>query len=142
MSGTSDWRDQRRAAFEAHAASLARQKAAETARAQALIDDFVSRITAAGVGAHPLRARAAGGRSTYRTGLTGWYIRRNHALAVGADGHFYILDVPSSARYRLFGVDVHSSDPPLVVGAGARDGESMPLEELLEQRLAAGADFD
>lgn len=136
------WRDQRREAFEAHAAALARRKAAETDRARAIIADFVARMSARSVPAHPLRARVAGGRGTYRTGLTGWYVRRNHALGVGVDGEFYILDVPPSLRARFFGADVEPSDPPLVVGEGARDGESIPLDELLEQRLAAGADFD
>ncbi len=142
MSGDTNWREERRAAFEAHAASLARQKAAENQRAQAMIDDFVSRM-AATVPAHPLRAQVAGRGGTYRTRthLTGWYIRRNHALAVGAGGEFYILDVPASLRSRVFGVDMAPADPPLVVGEGARDGESIPLEELLEQRLTAGSGF-
>ena len=33
------------------------------------------------------------------------------------------------------------SDPPLAVGVGARDGESMPLKELLRLRLEAGDEW-
>ena len=136
-----NWRDQRREAFEAHAAALARRKEAETARARAIVGDFVARMMAQSVPPHPLRARVADGRRSYRTKLTGWYVRRNRALAVGVDGEFYILDTPPSLRKWLLGADVMPSDPPLVVGEGARDGESIPLDELLEQRLAAGSDF-
>lgn len=137
----SNWRDQRREAIEAQAAALARRKGAETEQARALVASFVARMAELGVAPHPLRARVANGRATYRTALTGWYVRRNHSLGVGADGEFYILDVPASVRSRLFGADVAPSDPPLVVGAGARDGESMPLEELLARRAEAGSDF-
>ncbi|PSL01333.1 hypothetical protein CLV30_11463 [Haloactinopolyspora alba] len=136
-----DWREHRKEAFEAHAAALERRKAAETQRARAQIADFVTRMREEGVAAHPLRARTGDGRATYRTGLTGWYVRRNRSLAIGADGEFYILDVPASVRARLFGAVITPSDPPLIVGAGARDGESMPLDELLARRAAAGADF-
>ena len=83
----------------------------------------------------PLRARAAGRRTTYRTGLAGWYLRRNKTLAIGVDGTFLILDVPPSARACFRGTHVAPSDPPLVVGRGARDGESIDLADLLAQRL-------
>jgi hypothetical protein len=141
MTGEPSWRDQRREAFRAHADALARQQAAETERARALVAEFVTAMRSAGIAAHPLRARAAEGAVTYRTGLTGWYVRRNHAMAVGEDGAFYVLDVPRSVAARLTGVRVAPSDPPLHAGVGARDGESMPLEQLLRQRLEAGSDF-
>ncbi|WP_116947817.1 hypothetical protein [Jiangella endophytica] len=141
MSGEGSWRDQRREAVKAHADALARKQAAETERARALVAEFVVAMTAAGVVPGPLRARAADGAVRYKTGLRGWYVRRNQAMAVGEDGAFYVLDVPRSTRSRLLGVRVAPSDPPLQVGVGARDGESMPLERLLRQRLEAGTDF-
>jgi hypothetical protein len=82
-----------------------------------------------------LRARVAGRRTTYRTGHLGWYVRRNRTLAVGEDGSFLILEVPASLRSRIGGVDIAPSDPPLVVGRGARDGETIDLADLLAQRL-------
>lgn len=140
MDAEPSWREQRREAFRAHSEALARQKEAETERARGIVADFVAGMTERGVPPHPLRARSAGG-GTYRTALTGWYIRRNHSLAVDPAGRFYILDVPSGLGHRVFGAHVEPSDPPLHVGVGARDGESMPLEALLQLRLGAGADW-
>ncbi|TDD72223.1 hypothetical protein E1262_02560 [Jiangella aurantiaca] len=139
--GEGSWREQRRDVVRAQAEALARKQAAETERAKALVAEFVAAMTAAGVPAHPLRARAAEGAVRYKTGLRGWYVRRNGAMAVGEDGAFYLMDVPRSPRSRLLGVRIAPSDPPLHVGVGARDGESMPLERLLRQRLEAGPDF-
>jgi len=39
---------------------------------------------------------------------------------------------------RLRGVTVEPQDPPLQVGRGARDGESIDLDALLARRLDAG----
>jgi hypothetical protein len=61
--------------------------------------------------------------------------------AIGVDGNFYIMSAPNSLFAKVTGVVVHPSDPPLVVGAGGRDGESMPIAEILALRLAAGDDF-
>ena len=80
-------------------------------------------------------ARVPGRRTTYRTERTGWYVRQNRSLAIGADGGFYVLDVPASVKSRMFGATVVPSDPPLVVGRGARDGESIDLAELLRRAL-------
>lgn len=133
MDGTS-WREQRREASAAHAAALGQRKARETAKARELLSGFVREIQALGVEPEPLQARTASG-SGYRTGITGWYLRRNKTVAVDAEGNFYLLGTPSSVKGRLFGVQVEPSDPPLIVGLGARDGESIPLEELLRLRL-------
>ena len=122
-------------AIARRAAALDRQRGVEIAKARTLIADFVSAMRARGVPPVPLRARVPGRRVTYRTGHTGWYIRQNRSLAIGARGEFYILDVPASLRSRLFGATVQPSDPPLVVGRGARDGESIDLAELLRRAL-------
>ncbi|MBE9937819.1 hypothetical protein G8C60_01520, partial [Cellulosimicrobium cellulans] len=61
----------------------------------------------------------------------GWYLRRNHSVAVGEDGEFYVLSVPGGVRARLRGVAVEPSDPPLVLGKGGRDGESIDLADAL-----------
>jgi hypothetical protein len=62
-------------------------------------------------------------------------------VAVGSDGEFYVLAVPASLRARLRGAAVEPSEPRLVIGAGGGDGESVPLAELLQRRLAAGPDW-
>jgi hypothetical protein len=36
---------------------------------------------------------------------------------------------------------VEPTEPRLVIGAGGGDGESLPLRELLDRRLAAGPDW-
>lgn len=128
-----DSRRERAEAIAAQSAALNRQRDAEIARAQRLIDEFVATMDERGIPPARLRARVPGRRTTYRTGRTGWYIRQNGSLAVGTDGEFYILDVPASVKSRVFGASVERSDPPLVVGRGARDGESFDLAELLSR---------
>lgn len=135
---TEDWQERRRAAAVEHAATLDRKRAAESREAQALLDDFVTRAASQGLRTSSLLARAHNGRSLYRTGLTGWYLKRNGSLAVTEDGDFYLMSASASLRARLTGTTLAPADPPLAVGVGARDGESMPLRELLRLRLEAG----
>jgi hypothetical protein len=59
-------------------------------------------------------------------------------IAVGTDGGYYVLSVPASLRARITGVTIEPQDPRLIVGEGARDGESVPLKTLLQMRLDAG----
>jgi hypothetical protein len=67
--------------------------------------------------------------------LTGWYVDRARTRAVDVTGRFHLLTVPGGLRARLFGVDPQPSPAPLVVGAGGRDGESIPLRTLLTRLL-------
>lgn len=136
-----EWQQRRRAAAAEHADVLARRKSAESEQARAQLAAFVRAATERGLATTSLRARAYNGRATYRTDLTGWYLKRNGSLAVDTQGSFYVLSAHTSLRARLRGATVPPSDPPLVVGVGGRDGESMPLQQLLELRLAAGDDW-
>ena len=135
MGNESRWREERRQAAVEHAAALERKKAAETAQAHELLVGFVATMRSRGVEPEPLRAQVVGSSASYRTGVRGWYLRRNRSIGVDADANFYILGVPASLKSRLSGVRVLPSDPPLVVGQGGRDGESIPLAELLRLRL-------
>lgn len=135
------WQQQRREAYVEHAAALQRRKAAESAEAAELLAGFVTTVRARGVAPVELRARAANG-ATYRTGLRGWYLKRNHSVAVDEAGRYYLLDVPASLTARFRGVTVEPTDPPLAVGVGGRDGESMSMQELLRLRLEAGTGWD
>jgi hypothetical protein len=141
VDGELSWREKRREASAVHAAALERRKAAETAQARAQLADFVREMKQRGVEPRPLRASVVGSGASYRTDITGWYLRRNRSLGVDADGNFYILGVPASLKARLLGVRILPSDPPLTVGLGARDGESMPLEQLLRLRLEESDDW-
>lgn len=135
------WREGRRHAAAEHAAALQRRKAAESEQARALIERFVAEARARGLRTTELRARSYSGRTTYRTGVTGWYLRRDRSLGVGEDGSFYVLSVPGSLADRFRGARLTPEDPPLAVGAGARDGESMALDALLRLRLESGDDW-
>jgi hypothetical protein len=122
-------------AIAARAAVADRQRVAERARAQLLIDEFIAAMHERGAAPVRLRSRVPGRRATYRTRHFGWYIRANRSLAVSVDGAFYVLDTRPSLRSRLFGVEIAGSEPPLVVGRGARDGESIELADLLRRTL-------
>jgi hypothetical protein len=125
----------------ARADGLGRAKAAESRAAAVLIADFARRAAKGGLATTRLRARSYGGNASYRTNVDGWYIRRDHSIGVGADGTFYVLSTPTSLAARISGVVMTPSDAPLELGRGARDGESIPLADALERRLAAGDAF-
>lgn len=132
------WSQQRLLAVQRHAEADARRRATETGQARRLIAEFAQEARVRGLRSRALIARGYDGRSRYRTGLRGWYLRSDGVLAVGEDGGFYVLTVPASLRARFTGVTVAPEEPRLVIGEGAGDGERIPLRELLELRLAAG----
>lgn len=129
------WRRQRTEAAEHQQRELDRRRAAESAAARDLLADFVAAARARGIAPEPLRARTFTGGATYRTSVEGWYLRRNRSVAVGTDGEFYVLGVPASISARLRGARLVPSDPPLVLGKGGRDGESVDLAEALARVL-------
>jgi hypothetical protein len=137
MGEASDWPRRRREAFAMHAAAFDRQRAADTAQARELLAGFVQDMVKRHRRPARLRARVPDSRTTYRTNLTGWYLRRNRSLAVSVEGDLYVLDTARSLRAWLLGVRIPPIDPSLRVGVGARDGESVPLDRLLRQRLDA-----
>lgn len=131
-----DWTEERTRIVAAQAAAAERAAAKETAQAQALVDGFVAEARRRGVPPQPLLApgRRQGARR-YRTGLMGWYLSRDDRVAVDTDGRYYVLRAQGGLCERLLGATVQPSDPPLVVGRGARDGESIDLSRLLQRRL-------
>lgn len=129
--------DRDRDAF-ALAARLDRQRQAESAQATAKIQAFVERARAAGMQPQRLHARPYSGRTLLKTNIVGWYIKRDCSVGIGIDGGFYLLHAPGGLSARLKGVHLEPADPPLELGRGARDGESMPLETALAIRLEAG----
>lgn len=130
-----DWKDERTRIVAAQAAAAERAMAKETAQAQALVDAFVTEARRRGVEPVPLHAPGRGERGRYRTGLLGWYLSRDDRVAVDTERRFYVLRARGGLRERLLGATVQPSDPPLVVGRGARDGESIDLQDLLQRRL-------
>ncbi|WP_091645279.1 hypothetical protein [Micromonospora pallida] len=136
-----DWREQRQRAVRAHADADERRREAERAEAAELVAWFVGEAIRRGLPPVPLVAGSYSGGGRYRTGLTGWYVDRAATRAVDVEGRFYLLTVPGGLRSRLFGAAPEPHPAPLVVGAGGRDGESVPLRELLTRRLDAGKDW-
>lgn len=116
---------------EALARSAARH---EADRAQVLIDEFIWQATTLGIAPVPLRATTMSGHDV-RTDKTGWYIRRNRSIAVGADGGYYILTVPGGLLDRIRGVQLRATPPSLQVGRGGRDGETGDLKDFLARAL-------
>lgn len=128
------WREERREAAAAHADALERRRQAESAQARTLIAQFLERARAQGVPPVPLRARSYDG-ARYRTPLRGWYLRLDESIAIDTDGEFYLLRTPPSLAGRLRGVTPAPSDPPLVLGAGGKDGESIDIADALTRAL-------
>lgn len=130
------WREQRREAAGAHAEALAARQRAESARARTMIEEFLDQARTRGVAPVPLHARSYDGRARYRTPLQGWYLRRDETVGIDTAGQFYVLTAPPSLIARFRGVQPTPQDPPLVIGAGGKDGESIDLPEALARVLA------
>lgn len=128
-----------RAAYHVEADRKRRER--ESAKAQVLVDEFVRDATAAGLTTTELTARPYSGRGRYRTGLQGWYLRTDLSIGVDVHGGYHPLVVTPQRWGRLRGVTLTPTPPPLQVGEGARDGESIALAALLKLRLDAGDTF-
>jgi len=116
-------------------AELAEQRQQdESAQAQVLIDEFVRQAEALGLA--PVDLKATVGGRLVRTDVRGWYLRRDHTIAIGTDGGYYRLGLPGGWAARLRGVHPTPSPPPLVVGRGGKDGESGDLKDFLARALA------
>jgi hypothetical protein len=128
-----------RAAYHVEAQRV--RRARESAKAQALLDEFARAARERDLATTELTARTWKGAGRYATGVRGWYLRLDRSVGVDREGRYYALLVPPRPFARFRGVDVTPSDPPLQVGEGSRDGESIAMTELLRLRLEAGDDF-
>lgn len=122
-----EWREQRDRAVAAHAAALAKRQAAESEQARKLVAGFVRQARERGLPTTLLNRRA---------GIRGWYLNRARTLAVDVDGNYYAFGGPPGIFALHLGAAPRPQDPRLIVGEGARDGESLPLRELLHKRLS------
>jgi hypothetical protein len=133
-----DWQARRRDGADRKAEALEKHRAAESQRARVMIREFVEAARAANLPTERLMARGYDGNGRYRTDVVGWYLRRDHSIGIGANGEFYVMTVQPSWWGRIVGAEVPPRDPPLILGAGGRDGESMPMQEILRKRLEEG----
>lgn len=129
-----EWRVRRREAAAAQAARFDERQAAEHARAAELLARFVA-VAREQLPAEPLRVRGYGGRGSTATPLRGWYLRRDQSVGVDVTGNFYVLTAPLSLLDRVRGLTPDPTPPPLVIGAGGKDGESIDLVDALERLL-------
>ena len=136
-----DWQARRRDGADRKAEALEKHRAAESQRARVMIREFVEAARATNLPTEHLMARGYDGNGRYRTDVVGWYLRRDHSIGIGANGEFYVMTVQPSWWGRIVGAEVPPRDPPLILGAGGRDGESMPLQEILRKRLEEGVDW-
>ena len=132
---TDDWAAQRTEAARVQAELLRARQDAEHARAEGLLREFVEAARAAGLEPEPLQAKGYGGRGTARTSLRGWYLRQDRTAGITTDGAFYVLTAPLSPLDRLRGVRLAPQRPPMVLGAGGKDGSSIELGAALERLL-------
>lgn len=130
-----NWAQQRTEAAREHAARLAARQDAEHRRAEELLAEFVAAAGDAGLEPRPLQVKGYGGRGTARTSLQGWYLRTDRTVAVSTDASFYVLTAPLTLLDRVRGVRPAPTRPPLVIGAGGKDGDSIDLVDALERLL-------
>lgn len=118
-----------------HAERLARRREAEHARARALLHRFTAVALAERLPTEPLVVQGYGGRGQARSDRVGWYLRTDRTIGLGADGELYRLTAPLSLLDRVRGVSLTPMDPPAVLGAGGKDGDSVELSVALERLL-------
>lgn len=135
MSSPADWAAQRTEAAREHERRLAQRRQAESGRARRMLATFAAAAREADLPTQPLVVRGYGNRGSARTPLRGWYLRVDRTAALTPDGQFYLLTAPLTAWDRLRGTRPEPSDPPLVLGAGGKDGDSIPLADALTRLL-------
>lgn len=128
-------RPDERSNYEIRAEALREGKAFESRRAQTLLDSFTAAALAQSLPAERLRVRGYGGKGSASSNVIGWYVRHDHSMGVGTDGKLYRLAVPLGIMERLRGVTLRPMDPPMVLGAGGRDGDSIDLVDALKRLL-------
>jgi hypothetical protein len=135
-----EWAKERAEAVRVQAERLQARQDAEHSRAEAMLREFAAAARTAGLTPVPLRMQGYGGRGAARTPLHGWYLRVDRTLGVSTDGDFYVLTAPIGLLERVRGARPEPRRPPLTLGAGGKDGESLPLAEALERLLPGWRD--
>lgn len=129
------WREQKSLNAQHLADELARRQKRESDVAAGMLLEFVGQAKAQGIAPVRLFAKGYNGSTRYKTNVMGWYLKQNESLAVDTEGNFYVLSVEGGLLARLKGATLTSSPPPLVLGLGGRDGESIDLSEAIERLL-------
>lgn len=130
-----DWVTDRDEAVAEHHARLQARRDAEHREAEAMLATFVRAATQRGLPPVPLRVQGHTPKRSTRTDLEGWYLRRDERAAVDTSGNFYLLNRPLTFLDAFRRVRPRPSRPPLVLGAGGRDGEAIELRRALDRLL-------
>lgn len=130
-----EWSRQRAEAVRLQGERLQARQDAEHTRAEALLREFAAAARAAGLPPVPLLVQGYGGRGTARTPLQGWYLRVDRTAGLSTDGDFYVLTAPIGLLDRVRGIRPDPRRPPLLLGAGGKDGDTLPLTDALERLL-------
>lgn len=131
--------DDRAARARELSAAQDRRRRQESEQAQALVNRFVEDAERAGLPAEELTARPWSGGGRYRTGIEGWYLKRDRSVGISRAGGYHVLVVAPRRWGRWRRLHLDPVPPPLVVGEGGRDGESVALETLIRIRLQPDA---
>lgn len=129
------WREQKSQNALHLAQELERRQKRESDQASAMLLEFVSEAKDRGLAPVQLFARGYNGTTRYKTSVLGWYLKTNETVAVDTDGKFYILSVEGGLLARFKGATITPSAPPLVLGLGGRDGESLDMSEAIDRIL-------
>lgn len=129
------WSDQKSENVRLQAKRQEERLAAQSAQAREYLRRFIQAARANNLPSEPLVAQGYGGKGSAKTGLNGWYLKTNRTMAVCENGDFYLLIADLSWKDRLKGYTPKPTDPPLVLGAGGRDGESIDLTDALSKLL-------
>ena len=128
-----NWVAQRTEAARVQQGRLQARKNAEHEKAEAIIAQQWPIIRQRGPAPVKLEVQGYGGVGRARTNLTGWYLRKNRTVALGTDGKFYVLIAPLSTMDRIRGLKPQPTRPPLIIGEGGKDGETIDLKDALER---------
>ncbi|GAB2617928.1 hypothetical protein [Pseudactinotalea suaedae] len=134
MTDSADWAAQRTEAAAEQERRLHARKAVEHEKAHAILTEFAA-VARERLPTERLVVRGYGGRGSARSDVEGWYLRLDGTIGLGTDGSFYVLTAPLSVLDRLRGVQLTPTPPPLVIGAGGKDGDSIELVAALERLL-------
>lgn len=129
------WREQKSQNALHLAQELERRQQRESDRASAMLAEFVKAANQKGIAPVQLQARGYNGTTRYKTNVLGWYLKSNESVAVDITGKFYILSVEGGFLARFKGAALTPSAPPLVLGLGGRDGESLDMSEAIYKIL-------
>ncbi len=129
------WAEQRRKNAVARSELLRAQEAAESQVAAGYLRQFAAAAKATGLQPEPLVVTRPGTSRKARTPLTGWYLKEDRSVGMDGAGEYYLLTAPLSLVEGLRGVNPEPSPPPLILGKGGRDGESIDLTEALTKRI-------